>query len=239
MHKHYEHRYLKYICHLSYTYRYFDYKMNVKIEGILYVLGGILRFIDFITDVWYVYTQTFKEDWIYYVSAASLISPSTILLLVFLFIFISNLCAGEGRQACISLAFGLVSALLTPFGLMMCGFGMYLLLLAEKKREFYIIEGLARTSGFIEGVFESLPQLIVQSYNNIETNNWDLFTITSICLSAGGFLYTYIKLVHALDKMRRYEQKDEHKLEGVVSPCHDHNSEDVFDFMVSPYAGDP
>ena len=96
-------------------------------------------------------------------------------------------------------------AIIEPFGLILCIFGCIIAKDKSKKMDFYLIEAAARTAGFVEGVFESLPQLVLQSFNNAENQNWTIFTIASVCFSAVGFLYTCFKLLYAIDKVKYFE----------------------------------
>ena len=70
-----------------------------------------------------------------------------------------------------------------------------------------MIEALSRAAGLVEGLFESLPQSIIQGYNNHVSQNWTYFTVVSLAISFCSFLYTFIKLAYALDRMGYYEEK--------------------------------
>ena len=179
--------------------------MNIILEGLLYFLGGIIRFFDLVTDIWYVYTQNYSSDWLYYLSVGILLAPSAIFMLVFSYLSIADMCRGRMRLGCAKFFIGLVSTIAEPFGLVLCIFGCILTRKNSKKSDFFVVEALMRSAGFVEGIFESLPQLLIQSYNNIENDNWTAFTVASIAFSAGGFLYTCLKLLYALDKVRHYE----------------------------------
>ena len=169
------------------------------------MFGGVLRFIDLATDLWYVYTQDFQSPWMSYLSLAFVFSPSFVLFAAFFVLGLVDLCRGAPRLCLRKCGLGLLIAVADPLGLLLCGFGCALTRKRAKKQDFYVAETLTRTAGFVEGLLESLPQLVLQSYNNMETDNWDAFTISSVALSAGGFLYSYIKLLHALDKVRHTE----------------------------------
>ena len=68
--------------------------MNIVFEGFLYIVGGLIRCVDLLTDIWYVYTQEFETDWLYYTSFALILSPSVILFLIFFFTGLPDLCRG-------------------------------------------------------------------------------------------------------------------------------------------------
>ena len=81
---------------------------------------------------------------------------------------------------------------------------IYAILLAANDShigDIYIIEGFSRASSLVEAMFQSLPQIGKQFYNNQFNSNWSALKYFSICVSGLGIVYTCYKLCHALDKI--------------------------------------
>lgn len=135
--------------------------MRPKLEGTLYIAGGCLHLFDILTDAYYVYSQDFQSDLLYYLSCAFLLSPSAIFLLAFGYMAVSDFAHCQCRNGCLKLLSGIIMAILEPFGMILCIFGCIITKKHSKKMDYYLIEAAARTAGFVEGVFESLPQLVV------------------------------------------------------------------------------
>lgn len=183
--------------------------MHNQVEAILYMGGGILRLFDLVTDIWYIQTQVFATETLYYLSIVSVIAPSLVFMLLFTYMGLINLCKGNSRLFIIQLLIGLVTALLEPLGIVLCAFSCFLVKTDTKKYDFYIIEAITRSAGFVEGVFESLPSIVIQTYNNIQNNSWTYFTICSLGFSAFGVIYTCIKLMYAYDIVQNHDSDKE------------------------------
>lgn len=135
------------------------------LEGLLYIGGGAVRALDFGTDVYYWYSQEFSPEWLKTLCLVSLAFPSLILFMVALYLALQELCGNNKKKCAYSVIFGLLLAIFDPLGIILCFFGCMLFTI-KKKQDFYIVDGLMRATGFVEGIFESLPQMVLQSYNN-------------------------------------------------------------------------
>jgi|Transcript_17092 hypothetical protein len=64
----------------------------------------------------------------------------------------------------------------------------------------------SKITGVVEGILESVPSIIIQTFNNIENDAWSLIAILSITASIAGVLYTILKLVFLCDKYAKIAQ---------------------------------
>ena len=94
--------------------------MNPTWKGILFILGGFIRLIDFFTDAYYVYSQEFHDDWLFYASIFSLSAPTVIFCLFGICSGLSECLKLRKGYCCLNLSLGLSLALFDPLGLSLC-----------------------------------------------------------------------------------------------------------------------
>ena len=190
--------------------------MNLKLEIILLLLGGILRILGIGIDIWYFMTQTVNSLLIYYLCGSFIIAPSVIFLLLTICTLLIDCCRGRCKNAHFKFGLGLLLAVGGPLGIPLFIYAILLAANDSHTGDFYIIEGLSRASSLVEAMFQSLPQIGIQFYNNQFNSNWSALKYCSISVSGLGIVYTCYKLCHALDKIQHYEMASAViKVEGV------------------------
>lgn len=178
--------------------------MKLKYEILLMFLGGLLRLCDLGSDVWYLMTQNMKKKLFFQISIASLAAPSIVLIIIYIFICISDCCKSKSFskfKLCLFLLFIFGDSL----GLNYFMFTFVFICSETLKGDFYVIDVLFRSTALINGLFHSIPQICLQVYNNQLSNNWNILTMVSISLSGLSLVYTLVKLVYAIDKVQQYE----------------------------------
>lgn len=180
--------------------------MNLKFEISLLILGGIIRILGVGFNIYYFMVQDFDSILIKYLCGLFLIAPSGVFLLLTLIFtgfefFRCNFTAG-----CFKLSLGLLITIGGPLGLPLFFYAGLLACSNSKTGDFHIIDLIARGTSLIESVFESLPQIILQIFNNLKISGWeDPLKIIPICFSVLGMIYTLYKLCYSLDKVQQYQ----------------------------------
>lgn len=180
--------------------------MNLKFEIMLLVLGGVLRIIGVGVNVWYFITQKFTSTLTMQLCGAFLVAPSAIFLLLTVTLSTLDLCKFRFKKVPFKLGLGLLITFGGPLGIPLFVYAGLLACSESNTGDFYIIEAISRGTSLIEALFESLPQVVIQFYNNTQLQTWKALQITSITISVLGITYTGYKLCNALDKMQHYEQ---------------------------------
>lgn len=180
--------------------------MNLKLEILLLIIGGILRIIGVGVNVWYFITQKFTSTLIMQLCGAFLIAPSAVFFVLTIALSLLDCCKRKFNKVLFKLGLGLMITFGGPFGIPLFVYAGLLACSESNTGDFYIIEAISRGTSLVEAVFESLPQIVIQFYNNTQLQTWKALQISSISISVLGIAYTGYKLCNALDKMQHYEQ---------------------------------
>lgn len=217
--------------------------MSNSFDAVLYMAGGLFRFLDLLTDIWYVLTQTFKVQWIFYVAVGSIFAPAGIFFLVFIYLGLLKQCQGHSREAVVNFLLAFVVGALESLGIVHCVFGCAIKTQKTKTIGYFAAEGLTRAAGFIVGLVNSLPQVMIQVYNNLENKNWETLNVVSLVLSVAGFVYTLLKCFWAVDNIQKLSAEYYSKtimisgnicVENVISAGkRDEENEEVYNFSES------
>ena len=180
--------------------------MNLKFEIALLVAGGIIRLLSMAFNVYYYFEQEFDSSLLKFLCALFLIAPSGVFLLITLIFTAIEFSKCNFSTGCFKMSLGLLITIGGPIGAPLFVYAGLLSCTNSKTGDFHIIEGIARGTSLIESLFESLPQIVIQIFNNLKTSSWsEPFKIIPICFSLLGLLYTIYKLCYSLDKMQHYE----------------------------------
>jgi len=140
-----------------------------------------------------------------------------------------------------------VAALGGPLGVPLFLFAIILGVSKSYRGDFYIIESLTRSTTLVQVLFDSLPEILIQIFNNQNNRGWNFYTWGSIGITSAGAIYSSVKLCHALDKVQHFEQasqnitpkkKDSAKVQSqIVVTAHENeesnknnNDVDVYDY---------
>lgn len=178
--------------------------MKAKLEILLLFLGGIIRLCNLGSDIWYLITQPMKKSLFYKLSIASLAAPSVALMIIYVIILISDCCKGI-KFSRLKLILFILFTFGDSIGLNYFVFTFVLMFSDTFVGDFYIIDLLFRSTALINGLFHSIPQICLQSYNNQILSNWNILTMLSVGISGLSLVYTLVKLVYAIDKVQQYE----------------------------------
>lgn len=179
--------------------------MNLKFEIMLLIFGGIIRIVSVGVNLWYFLTQKFAQDYIMLLCGAFLIAPSAVFLLLTIVLSLVDVFKGNFGKVHFKLGLGLMITIGGPIGLPMFVYAGILAYSETHTGDFYIIEAISRSTSLVEALFESLPQIAIQFYNNAQLQTWETLQILSIVISVVSLFYTGYKLCFAVDKMQQYE----------------------------------
>ena len=143
---------------------------------------------------------------LYYLCGSFIIAPSVVLFLITILSISRDCCRCSFGRIHFKLGLGLMIAIGGPFGIPLFVYAFILAINDSNEGDFYIIEGLSRATSLVEALFESLPQICIQFYNNQYYGNWQPLRICSVSVSAIAIAYTCYKLCHAIDKIHQYEK---------------------------------
>lgn len=185
--------------------------MNIKLEILLLVLGGLLRISSTATSIWYLLTQDFTPSYLYKLFGLFIILPTIVFLTLTIVLSLINCCYKQYARLRFNIAIGLLLAFGGPIGIPLFSYAIILGVNKSYSGDFYIIESLSRSTTLVEILFESLPQVLIQIFNNQNNKSWNYYTWASIGVSSLGALYSFFKLCHALDKIHQFEQASQSK----------------------------
>lgn len=178
--------------------------MNLKLEIRLLFLGGFIRLIVFASDIYYLFSIPYQNTPALYVAFFSLFAPNAILLLICIYLLIIDIY--KRRFSISKLLIALLFIIGDSIGLNYFIFTIILCSSDMSNGDFYIIDALFRACSLIDSLFQSMPQIVVQIYNNQIMGNWAIFNIFSIGISVVSLIYTIIKITYAIDKVQQYEK---------------------------------
>ena len=173
----------------------------MKVDEIYLVIGGILRMFDIIADLLYLSTQQFNSIDIFYLSAAFLILPSIILIIIF------SISIGIQKQSCSDISVRkeilryviiLVSELA---GLSWIFYGI-MKKVGEKDVNYKFISKMV---AIVFIFFDSMPELILQTYNAGETRIINGFFYASCIFSACYIIFSIFRIIKTLDNSSKIQ----------------------------------
>ena len=122
------------------------------------------------------------------------------------------------------LALGLLITLGGPIGAPLFVYAVLLAFNKSKTGDFHIIEGISKGTSLVEALFESLPQIVIQTMNNTENSTWmEPITIIPIGISSVCILWTLYKLCSAIDKVQQFETASSMKINSEISGLNSHS----------------
>ncbi|OMJ92568.1 hypothetical protein SteCoe_4706 [Stentor coeruleus] len=179
--------------------------MNLKLEIMLLILGGVIKIVSVSVNLWYFLTQKFAKEYIMLLCGTFLIAPSAVLLLLTIALSLVDVFKGKFGKVHFKLGLGLMITIGGPIGIPMFVYAGILAYSETHTGDFYIIEAISRSTSLVEALFGSLPQIAIQFYNNVQLQSWETLQILSITISVVSLIYTGYKLCFAVDKIQQYE----------------------------------
>ena len=190
--------------------------MGLKTDVGLMFAGGIIRMADLATDILYMTTTVFARSDIEIVLWVSLFAPFGILLLVCLVGTIKDLIQRKKRQALKTFISGILFSVSDPTGFTLISAGFVVLSTKADIADRTYLEILSKITGFLEALVETIPQLILQTTNNLLLGKgWSVLSVFSIILSTFSIIYSLIRLLALCDKFKKTE--DEKDLQNMMS----------------------
>ncbi|OMJ71460.1 hypothetical protein SteCoe_30326 [Stentor coeruleus] len=188
-------------------------------KAIEFLILGLLRAFDLITDIAYLKLSNFYNIYLYYGSIACLFAPSII-------ITISNFltCCYSVRKLsdfCSQLLYYFFILFCYPSGL--SGVFYFFVLICytapskdtkdieaikKHKEKMHSIKYIDKICKISELIFKCIPQMMIQIYNNEYANAWTAIAYLSIVASILSSLSTFFSFCSMIDKEIKYENED-------------------------------
>ena len=141
-------------------------------RGLIFIISGIIRIGDIVTNILYLATTKFYNKNIYILVIVANIAPTSLILLFM--ILMALLEQRNLRDCCNHIFFGFFFTVLSPSGISKLIFGWILLFQTESETDFKNkkknIEFLSKSYDVVACLFDSLPQVALQAYNNTMMN---------------------------------------------------------------------
>jgi hypothetical protein len=180
--------------------------MNLKIEISLLVLGGILRILCVGWNFYYCFKSEFYFDDFRAICFTFIAAPSALFIIITIILISIDIFKCRFNKVLFKIGLGLLIAVGGPLGAPLFVYAVLLAINDSRTGDFHIIDSIARVTSLIESLFESLPQIALQIYNNNKMQLWnDNLKMISIILSVFGIFYTIYKLCSSVDKVQMYE----------------------------------
>jgi hypothetical protein len=190
-------------------------------------IGGIVRMADLATDILYYITSDFARDDIRNVMLATIVAPFGILLLVCLIGTIKDLVTGNRKQALRTFISGLLFTISDPTGITLITAAFVVLSTKADIADRTYLEILSKITGFLEALVESIPQLILQTTNNLLLGQgWTILAIFSIIFSTCSISYSLIRLLVLCDKFKQAEDVKDLEKRMAANRVNDADSQD-------------
>jgi hypothetical protein len=179
--------------------------MNLKFEIMLLFIGGLMQILSQLSHIWYLLSQSFKNNTLYYLCGSFIIAPSVVFFLLTFTTLCTNCFKSNLDGLIFKVGLGLLITIGSPFGLPQFVYAVILSKSKPNEEDLNILEGIVKGTSLVEALFESIPLLGLQFYNNQQQNQWNLVGIFSVSSNACCIIYTCYKLCKSLDDMRQYE----------------------------------
>lgn len=201
--------------------------MGLKIDVALMFIGGIVRMADLATDILYLTTSDFARDDIRAAMIATIVAPFGILLLVCMIGTTKDLILRNPKQALRTFISGMLFTISDPTGFTLITAGFVVLSTKADIADRTYLEILSKITGFLEALTESIPQLILQTTNNLLLGQgWTILAIFSIILSTCSITYSLIRLLVLCDKFKEAEDVKDLEKRMAANRIHDADSRD-------------
>ena len=182
---------------------------------------------DLATDILYFITSDFARDDIRDVLLATIVAPFGLLLVVCLIGTTKDLVRCNRKQALRTFISGLLFTISDPTGITLITAGFVVLSTKADIADRTYLEILSKITGFLEALTESIPQLILQTTNNLLLGQgWTILAIFSIILSTCSITYSLIRLLVLCDKFKQAEDVKDLQNRMSANRIHDVDSQD-------------
>ena len=170
-----------------------------KKETILLLIGGILQFCSFATDILYISMEEFCTTLTFIMCLVFLIIPTAILIIIFGISLLIQRSSIPKEEYLKNLKFMTSIMLGDQSGICSIVYSIiYLKEKVEKERptEYFI----CKLASILIAFFESVPQLIIQTYNSGELKSSSTILIVSCIFSGIQIIFSVCRLVKTYDK---------------------------------------
>ncbi|CAG9313817.1 unnamed protein product [Blepharisma stoltei] len=175
--------------------------MGLKIDSLLFILGGFARLADVATDAWYISTQKYTSEGLYIASICFVCAPTTFLLLFITLTIGYDYFKGRREYLKVRILLGLGMAFGEQIGITLFFFGIYFYAEKAPREQRDLVDFLSKMAGLMEAFLKTIPLVIIQVYNSGTIGRWNYILIVSIGCSIIGLVYTCAMVLYMYDKI--------------------------------------
>lgn len=206
--------------------------MDLKIDIMLIIIGGLIRAADIISDLSYIATSDFDHIYLYYACWATTFITPGIMLCITIFNTFKQIYAGSYLKAIKTFGLGVLFTVLDPIGILLLISAVVVYCIKSEKEVRAYIEITSKLTGFLEAMTESIPQIVIQLSNNLAIGEWSIIGIVSIFISISSILYSLFRLFYLYYQYTHHEDKKEivsfKELEVSGTPAEDEQKDFTF-----------
>ena len=195
--------------------------MGLKSESCYLAITGLFRVLEFSTTIWYLLTQEFDSDLVYYFTMSFLFFPGLVVLLCSSASPLIHFYTEQQVKPLLKLGFNFLHATLDPPGVFLILLSAYAVKSKLSTERFEAIDSLSKTTGNLVIFGESIPQIVLQCYNSSKVNDFTLPFAFSVICSFLNIIYTCLRLIYKISVLNR--ETNQHVVTA-VTPQSDPNS---------------
>ncbi|OMJ76761.1 hypothetical protein SteCoe_23773 [Stentor coeruleus] len=188
-------------------------------RGTKYFFQGILRFFDIASDIFYLFSTEFFNIYLFWGMIGTMIAPSMAIILI---LTLNAFNSKTKTDLLHNFFYYLFMLIAYPTGISAYFFGVYVCCCMKGKAQspeneeiLYNIRYLDNNWKAVDLIFKCIPQIALQSCNNILSGKWALIAYVSILTSLLSSVYTLVSFCCLVDEERRKE--DDKKITQIAA----------------------
>ncbi|OMJ67063.1 hypothetical protein SteCoe_35881 [Stentor coeruleus] len=167
-----------------------------KIERNFLIIGGLLKLGDAITDAIYISNEPFFSVKFYFLSIAFMVLPSLLLILILSFFYY----VFKRRNPTMIKELPSFSLMICEqFGIASLYYGFYFLYRKKYNPQIAIAFFICKVAAFTNTITESMPQIVLQTYNSGKTMRATGVLIASCAFSGISILFSCCRIFFVMD----------------------------------------
>lgn len=166
------------------------------VERNFLIIGGLLKLGDAVTDAIYISNEPFFSQEFYLLSLAFILLPSLLLIIIFsLFYYLFK----RRNPTMVKELPSFTLIICEQFGVASLYYGFYFLCKKEYSSQMGVVFFICKIAAFINTVTESMPEIVIQSYNSGKTARASGILISSCVFSGLSILFSCCRLFYVMD----------------------------------------
>jgi hypothetical protein len=174
--------------------------MNPK-EAWILIIGGLIKLFDGGTDILYITTQDYLSNVFRWLSLGFIIAPTSLMLIIFTISIILQSSNIQRSQLRLNMIIAYSISIGEQFGLCSLMYGI-LFFYRPSGIEKELVLYMCRLAAVFNTFFESMPQIVLQSYNSGHMMEFGWVGIVSCACSGASILFSFFRIFYAYDQSK-------------------------------------